>query len=205
MVSIVNESDLKILLSKDKIFQVIHSQYGPPPNWQRPQGFITLSRIILEQQVSLESAKAHYLKLNKYIPEFTPFEILKLTDKEMRTCQISRQKSGYLRTLSKAIIEGTLNLEALSESDYSEVRHQLKTIKGIGDWTSDIYQIFCLQAKDVFPTGDVALISALKDLSNANTREDIHILTETWKPLRSLAAFYLWHHYLCKRKREVIY
>jgi len=76
----------------------------PPPNWTRPQGFISLSKIILEQQVSLASANAHFLKLNKYLSEFTPINILNLTDEEMRNCHISRQKSQYLRALSDRLI-----------------------------------------------------------------------------------------------------
>ena len=101
---IVNSPDIKKLTASHKIFFKIKERYGIPPNWQRPQGFVSLSRIILEQQVSLASAEAHFNKLNSYINEFTPNEILKLSDKEMRACQISRQKAKYLRELSLAVI-----------------------------------------------------------------------------------------------------
>ncbi|MEI7527095.1 MAG: hypothetical protein WCJ95_22285, partial [Mariniphaga sp.] len=91
---IVNQHDIAKLLKTDEIFVTIHNLYGSPPNWSRPQGFITLSKIILEQQVSLQSANAHFNKLNAYLPAFTPEEILKLSDEEMRSCQISKQKSA---------------------------------------------------------------------------------------------------------------
>ncbi len=98
MLSIVNDADVKSLITKDKIISLIYKQYGAPPKWSRPQGFVTLSKLILEQQVSLASAKAHFIKLNTYLKAFTPEDILKLTDDEMRSCQVSRQKSTYLRS-----------------------------------------------------------------------------------------------------------
>src|SRR3990170_4681223 len=89
---IVNAKDIKRLIRRDKMFAAIYKQYGQPPDWSREPGFISLSKIILEQQVSLASANAHFQKLNTYLGEFSPSNILKLTDEEMRTCQISRQK-----------------------------------------------------------------------------------------------------------------
>ena len=205
MGSIVNENDIKILLLNHEIFSGIFSRYGPPPDWKRPEGFTTLSRIILEQQVSLESARSHFNKLNNYLPSFTPKEILKLSDAEMRTCQISKQKSTYLRALSTSVINKKINLDTLIELNPDIIRQKLKEIKGIGNWTADIYMIFCLQTKDIFPIGDVAVNTTIKELCNLQIREEIDQLIESWKPFRSLAAFFLWHFYLSKRKRNVIY
>ncbi len=201
--AIVNQKDVRKLTSQHEIFSSIHKKYGAPPNWSRPQGFVSLSKIILEQQVSLASANAHFLKLDGYIREFTPKEILKLTDGEMRTCQISRQKAKYLRELSSAILDGKINLDALPGLDESDIRDQLTAVKGIGNWTADIYLMFCLQAKDIFPMGDIAVINTVKELTAIHSREEIHKLTEQWKPLRSLAAYFCWHHYLSKKTRPV--
>ncbi|MBU0462634.1 MAG: DNA-3-methyladenine glycosylase 2 family protein [Proteobacteria bacterium] len=201
MNDIVNRKDIDKLIITDDIFAFIDNKYGSPPNWTRPQGFISLSKIILEQQVSLASANAHFLKLNQYLPEFTPTNILNLTNEEMRNCQISRQKSKYLRALSSAIIKKHINLEQLQDIDYFEVKKQLISIKGIGPWTADIYLMFCLKAKDIFPFGDVAVINAAKELCNAKTKEDLILLAEKWRPLRSLASYYFWHYYLKKRNR----
>jgi DNA-3-methyladenine glycosylase II len=204
MHNIVNHKDVEKLLLTDAVFTKIHALYGLPPDWSRPQGFITLSKIILEQQVSLQSANAHFNKLNGYLPEFTPGEIVKLSDEEMRNCQISRQKARYLRELSLTIIERKIDLESFHELPESEVRRQLKCIKGIGDWTVDIYQMFCLQAKDIFPLGDVAVINTIKELTNTANKGEIIAYTENWKPYRSLATYFLWHYYLCKRNRNSI-
>jgi DNA-3-methyladenine glycosylase II len=198
---IVNKADVKKLTSTHKIFSFIKDKYGIPPNWQRPEGFVSLSRIILEQQVSLASAEAHFFKLNNYLPEFSPAEILKLTDEEMRACQISRQKAKYLRALSQSVIKKELNFDELSEMDAVDVRKRLTSIKGIGNWTTDIYLMFCLQNKDIFPLGDIALITTIKELTNIKSEEGIIRFTKKLKPLRSLAAYFLWYYYLKKRNR----
>lgn len=198
---IVNPESIERLLKNDSVFAVIHDKYGIPPNWTRPQGFVTLSKIILEQQVSLASANAHFLKLNNFLDEFTPSNILKLTDEEMRNCQISRQKSKYLRGLSGAVLRGELILEEFQELNESEIRKQLTSIKGIGDWTTDVYLMFCLQKPDIFPIGDIALVNTVKELTSVKTKEEILLLAENWKPFRSLAVYFFWHYYLKKRNR----
>jgi DNA-3-methyladenine glycosylase II len=203
--NIVNQEDIIQLVDSDKIFAFIQAKYGNPQDWKRPPGFMSLSGIILEQQVSLASANAHFQKLNGYLGEFSPSNILRLTADEMRICQISRQKAGYLRSLSEALLSGELILEELSGKSEAEIRKKLLAIKGIGNWTTDIYLMFCLQSKDIFPTGDIALINTVMELSHAGTQQDIIVLSERWKPLRSLAAFFLWHYYLRKRNREVVY
>jgi DNA-3-methyladenine glycosylase II len=202
---IVNPQDVKALLRRDKVFGSIHRLYGTPPNWSRPQGFISLSKIILEQQVSLASANAHFVKLNSTIKEFTPEQILTLTDAEMRTSQISRQKAKYLRELSLAVINGSLDLDGLPGLPEAEIRSQLTAIKGIGHWTTDVYLMFCLQAKDIFPIGDIALVNTVKELTGVEGREEILSYSEKWKSYRSLATYFMWHYYLRKRNRPDTY
>ena len=198
---IVNNNDIQALVSSHNLFLKIKDQYGIPPNWQRPQGFISLSKIILEQQVSLASAEAHFKKLNSYVKEFSPKEILKLSDEELRTCQISRQKAKYLRELSNAIINKDLIFDELPKLSVDDVRKKLTSIQGIGNWTTDIYLMFCLQSKDIFPLGDIALINTIKELTKVKTHSGIVRITQKWKPHRSLAAYFLWYYYLKKRNR----
>jgi len=198
---IVNNLDIKKLTSSHKLFLKIKQKYGIPPNWQRPEGFVSLCRIILEQQVSLASAEAHFIKLKNYLPEFSPAEILKLNDEEMRVCQISRQKAKYLRALSQIVLNKELDFDELSKLSSDEVREKLTNVKGVGDWTSDIYLIFCLQSKDIFPLGDIALINTIKELTKVRSKEGVVRFTQKLKPFRSLAAYFLWFYYLKKRNR----
>lgn len=204
IMSIVNPTDVESLLNLDPLFISIHNLYGPPPDWSRPEGFISLSKIILEQQVSLASANAHFIKLNTYLPEFTPYEMLKLTDNEMRACQISRQKAKYLRALSNNLRTKELDLEAIRSLEEMEVRKKLTAVKGIGEWTADIYLMFCLQAKDIFPIGDIAVVNTIKELTTATSKEEILRRAEAWRPYRSLASFFCWHYYLKKRNRSSV-
>jgi DNA-3-methyladenine glycosylase II len=199
---IVNEKDINILIQTDEIIADIYNRHQAPPNWSRPQGFITLSKIILEQQVSLSSANAHFLKLDGYLSEFTPANLLKLSDDEMRRCQISRQKSKYLRELSNAILNKDIDLEELPNLDETTIRNKLTQIKGIGHWTADVYLMFCLGAKDILPLGDIAVVNTIKELTHAQTKEEMIALSEKWRPFRSLATYFLWHHYLIKRNRQ---
>lgn len=198
---IVNDVDIETLCGKDSIFAGVLRQYGPPPNWRRDQGFVSLSRIILEQQVSLESADAHFRKLSSYVSEFSPAEILKLSDTEMRTCQISRQKAAYLRALANAVIAKTLVFEDFEALSDTEIRERLIAIKGIGNWTADIYLMFCMQRKDLFPAGDIAVMNAAMELCGTRTKDAVIERSESWAPNRSLAAYFFWHHYLKKRNR----
>ena len=199
---IVNQKDTEQLINRDEIFASIHDQYGLPPNWMRPQGFVSLSKIILEQQVSLASANAHFNKLSTYLKDFIPTNILKLSDHEMRDCQVSRQKAPYLRALSTAIVNHKIHLGKLSDLNEPDIRIQLTNIKGIGEWTANIYLMFCLQSKDVFPIGDIAVVNTVKELTDARSKEEIFSLAKKWKPLRSLAAYFFWHYYLKKRNRS---
>jgi DNA-3-methyladenine glycosylase II len=198
---IVNQHDIDLLIGRHHLFATIWEAYGAPPDWSREVGFESLGRIILEQQVSLASANAHFQKLNAYLDEFSPLHILKLTDEEMRSCQISRQKAKYLRALSEAVSSGEIDLAQLADLSEPDIRLRLTAIKGIGHWTADIYLMFCLQQKDIFPIGDIAVVNAVKELSGVQTVDEIRALAESWRPLRSLATYFLWHYYLRKRGR----
>lgn len=198
---IVNIRHVNALIKKDPLFAKIKADWGLPPNWQRPQGFVTLCKLILEQQVSLASAHAHFTKLNGYVKAFEPKYLLKLRDEEYRSCHISRQKSTYLRALSEAVLNGQLDIEALELAEESEVRAQLTAIKGIGQWTTDVYLMFCLQRTDIFPIGDIAVVNTIKEFTGLQTREEMLAYAENWRPYRSLAVYFLWHHYLKKRNR----
>lgn len=197
---IVNDADITFLLKKHTVFKQISQQFGSPPSWQRPQGFESVCKIILEQQVSLASAAAHFTALKKYIGEFIPENILKLTAEELRACYISKQKSVYLKALSQAVLDETIKFQEHNNMPDDAIKKQLITVKGIGDWTADVYLMMCLQRKDIFPIGDIALQQAVKKLLSLTTKEEVLVAAEDWRPLRSLAAYFLWHWYLGERK-----
>ena len=187
---------------KDKDLKIILKKYGYPPLWSRPANFSTLIHIILEQQVSLASALAAFNKLKEKIGAITPEKVFSLSDEEMRACYFSRQKTIYARHLAEAIVSGQFNLEELSILPDHLIREKLKQIKGIGDWTVDVYLLFALKRTDIFPVGDLAMINAFRDikqLSKEIGREVIIEMVRPWQPYRSIGTMLLWHHYIQKR------
>ncbi|TDP58625.1 DNA-3-methyladenine glycosylase family protein [Flavobacterium dankookense] len=195
---------ISFLVEKDQVFKKLYEQYGNPFIPSRPEGFQTLCKLILEQQVSIESARACYQKLEHFLEEVTPTTISIISIEELRNCSVSRQKAVYLKALSDAILNESLILETLSQKSDDEVRKELIKIKGIGNWTIDVYLLFSLQSEDIIPLGDIAVINTIKELFGSKTPEEIAALSENWKPYRSMATFFLWHHYLEKRNRKPI-
>lgn len=193
---------ISYLLQQDKIFQQIIDLYGKPHISTRPEGFESLCKLIIEQQVSLASAKACYLKMESFLGKVSPQNILNASDEDLKNNAISKQKIIYLKELSKSILNGFLQLETLSSKSEEQIKSELTAIKGIGNWTAEVYSMFCLQKEDVFPIGDIALQNTLKELFSVTTKEEMIILSQKWKPNRSLATYFFWHYYLKKRNRE---
>jgi len=190
------------LTSKDKDLRSIVEQYGYPPVWTRRATFETLIHIILEQQVSLASARAALNKLKEKIGTITPKKLLALSDQELKACYFSRQKMVYARCLAEAIVAKHISLKKLSGGRDEDIRQQLKRIKGIGDWTVDVYLLFALNRTDVFPLGDLAMVNALKEvkkLPKETGQEQLLKLSKRWRPYRSIATMLFWHHYIQKR------
>jgi DNA-3-methyladenine glycosylase II len=205
-----SEKDFKIICNKlskkDKHLKLIIEAHGHPPMWTRPATFQTLILFILEQQVSLASAYAAFKKLKQRIGFVTPAKILRLTDAELRACYFSRQKIVYARELATAIQKKQLNLRKLTNRHEDEIRHELKKIKGIGDWTVDVYLMHALQRTDLFPLGDIALVNSLKEvkqLPHQTTKEEMLAIAESWRPYRTIASMILWHAYIQKRAIKV--
>jgi DNA-3-methyladenine glycosylase II len=190
------------LARKDKDLATAIKQYGYPPMWTRPNSFETLVHFILEQQVSLASALAALEKLRERIILITPERLIPLSDVELRACYFSRQKIIYVKSLARAIIDNQINLKEMETLSDARVREKLIALKGIGNWTIDVYLMFVLQHTDIFPVGDLAVrnaVIAVKGLAKDASKEKILDLANIWKPYRTVAAMILWHYYLKTR------
>jgi DNA-3-methyladenine glycosylase II len=191
------------LAEADPHLAEIINVHGYPPLWSRPNSFETLVHIILEQQVSLASALSALNKLRERVQEITPARILLLTDEEFRACYCSRQKTSYIKHLAEALLSGQLNLAAFDKMPDEEIRAQLVALKGIGNWTADVYLMFVLQRADIFPIGDLAAVNALKRVKNlpsGTTKDELVIIAGRWQPYRTIATMLLWHYYLSAPK-----
>jgi DNA-3-methyladenine glycosylase II len=195
------------LAEKDADLKKIIDEYGLPPMWSRPAVFQTLVLTILEQQVSLASAYAAFKKLKKRTGFVTPKKILALSDAELKACYFSRQKIIYVKALATAIVSKKISLKKLSQSTNDEIREILKQVKGIGDWTVDVYLIHALQRSDLFPLGDIALVNSLKhvkQLPAVTSKEEMLAIAENWRPYRTIACMLLWHAYIERKGIKVL-
>jgi DNA-3-methyladenine glycosylase II len=193
---------VRALCRRDPDLRRVVKQFGPPPLWAREPGFSTLIHIILEQQVSLASARAAHTRLIELARPLTPRRFMKYDDATLKVCGFSRQKTAYCRHLAESIIGRSLDIDALASLDDQTVRAELERINGIGRWTSDIYLLMVLRRPDIWPRGDLALASAaqeVKQLERRPTYDELDSLSAAWKPWRAVAARILWHHYLSRR------
>ena len=195
---------IDFLTSKNLIFREIIEKYGLPQIPKRPQGFETLVLLILEQQVSIDSAKATFLKIKAY-RVCTPENMTILSDEEFRSLGVSRQKTKYIKILAEAVLNKELNIESLALKSAQQVREELIKLKGIGNWTIDIYLMFCLQEPDLIPLGDIAVVNTIKELLDIHDKNEMEIHTQEWSPYRSYATYLLWHYYLTRRNRKITY
>ncbi|HET9134999.1 MAG TPA: DNA-3-methyladenine glycosylase 2 family protein [Candidatus Kapabacteria bacterium] len=187
------------LARTDTDLSAIIQAHGYPPIWTRPNTYETLVHIILEQQVSLASAMASLNKLKEKTGGITAKKIFALSDEELRACYVSRQKAGYIRNLADAIIKRDLILSELQTLPDDAIRTILTGLKGIGNWTTDVYLMFVLQRADIFPAGDLAAVNALRQVKNIpkeTPKETIVTIAEAWQPNRTIATMLLWHWYL---------
>jgi DNA-3-methyladenine glycosylase II len=189
---------LSVLQQSDRHFCEIIKVLGFPPFWVREPGFVTLIQIILEQQVSFVAAQAVFARLQAKMPIITPEKFLELNETEIKQIGFSRQKIIYTRFLAESIITG-LDLDSLATMDDEDVRSILKKLKGIGDWTVDIYLLTALRRPDSLPKGDLAVAIALqkiKKLEYKPSPQEIELIAEVWRPWRGVATRLLWHYYL---------
>lgn len=193
---------VKELAARDPDLDGVVQRYGPPPLWARPAGFATLVYIILEQQVSLASARAAFDRLQAAANPLTPQRLLQFSDEELKVIGFSRQKTGYARHLANLVRSGALDLDALSRLPDEEVRAALVSIRGIGPWTADIYLLMALLRPDAWPHGDRALavsVQQVKKLPVTPTYDELREMSQAWRPYRAVAARLFWHDYLSRR------
>ena len=175
--------------------------YGSPPAWRREPGFASLVYTILEQQVSLASARAVYERLLAIGP-LTPKRISALSDGDLRAIGFSRQKISYCKNLAKLVSNRALDLDRFGGLDDETIRTTLIAIKGIGPWTADVYLLHSLGRPDIWPTGDLALRIAAQEaleLDHRPSEDELLEIGEEFRPWRSIAARVFWHGYLTRR------
>jgi DNA-3-methyladenine glycosylase II len=196
---------VRFLADRDEHLAAVVQTYGQPPLWVREPGFPALVFIILEQQVSLASARAAFARLTAAVRPLTPARFLRLSDAELLKIGFSRQKALYTRLLAESLAYRYFNLRDLHELHDDAARKMLIAFKGIGGWTADIYLLSALRRPDIWPTGDLALATAVQEVKRLRQRpspDKLETLSTPWKPWRAVAARLFWHAYLSKRGQK---
>jgi DNA-3-methyladenine glycosylase II len=178
------------------------ARLGEPPMWGREPGFPTLIQIILEQQVSLAAARTMYRRLVGHLGGMTPEAVQAAREDGLRDFGLTRQKARYCHGLATRILDGRLDLSSVAVAPDDRGRQLLLAIPGLGPWSVDIYYLMALRRPDVWPKGDLALASALRDVKRLDaipTSDEQQRLVCHWSPWRAVAARILWAHYLAAR------
>jgi len=187
------------LCAADPDLDAIVDLHGLPEFWAREPGLETLVLLILEQQVSLASARAAYSRMETRLGGLTTAGIVTSTDGELRADGFSRQKARYVRALAAALEDGSLDLDVVSSLDDDAARSALVTLPGIGPWTAEVYLLSALRRPDTWPVGDIALQEAVRRARGLEARpspDELEAIGEAWRPNRATAARILWHLYL---------
>ena len=193
------EEGFRYLAKKETAFKRIleEKNYNLAP-FSKKSGFEGLIALIVEQQLSVASAKAIFNRLKKIVIPFEPEEFLKVDDREFKEAGLSKQKIDYCNGIAEMIQRKELNLNELSKKDDSEVISELIKIRGIGEWTAQCYLMACLKRIDAWPSSDLGLIVAIQRLRGMQERPDyltIEKIAEPWSPFRTVAALILWSTY----------
>ena len=189
---------LRHLSHADKRMEKLIDKFGPPNFNLMNNYYESLVRSIVYQQLSGKAASIIYERfLDLFVfdiyPE--PKDILAVSIETLRSSGLSYQKVNYIRDLSEKWQEGTMNLTDIDSMTDEEISSELIKVKGIGQWTADMFLMFTLGRPDVFPFGDLGIQKGFMILTNMNhlpTQKEMERKTKKWQPYRTVAAWYLW-------------
>jgi len=180
------------------IMRRVHKAAGDPPLRLREPGFQGLARIVVGQQLSVASAGAIWAKCTAAIQPMSAAEVARLDDAALKACGLSAPKVRTLRAVARAVLDDGLDLEGAGALREEALREALISIHGVGPWTADIFQMFCLGRADAFAPGDLALQIAAQyafELDDRPSAAELEALAEVWRPWRSVSARLLWAYY----------
>jgi len=189
---------LRHLSNADKRMEKLIDKFGPPNFNLMNNYYESLIRSIVYQQLSGKSASIIYERfLDLFVfdiyPE--PKDILAVSIETLRSSGLSYQKVNYIRDLSEKWQDGTMNLTDIDSMTDEEISSELIKVKGIGQWTADMFLMFTLGRPDVFPFGDLGIQKGIMIITNMNrlpTQKEMERKTKKWQPYRTVASWYLW-------------
>jgi DNA-3-methyladenine glycosylase II len=190
--------DIDDIAAIDDDVEVAVSAIGYPKPRIRSEGFETLFSTIVGQQISTHAAAAIMQRVRDLLPRLEADALLDLPQGALREAGLSMRKVEYAEGLAKAILEREFVPENLPTMDDNEAIKTISSIRGFGPWSAEIYLMFSLQRRDIFPANDLALqvaLQRLKGLEQRPTEKQARELIQHWSPRRSAGSLFLWHYY----------
>jgi DNA-3-methyladenine glycosylase II len=178
------------------------SNYGYPQPRIRPQGFETFLATMVGQQISTAASAAIIRRIRGLLPRMEATELLRLPPGSLQEAGLSGRKVEYAQGLAEAIVNGDLNPDALPDLDDRQAIEAITALRGFGVWSAEIYLMFSLQRRDIFPADDLALqvaLQGLKGLEQRPTAKQARTLIAHWSPWSSAGSLFLWHYYKINR------
>lgn len=204
---IQSEADIRLgvtaLRRKCAGMRLAYDVTGDPPLRRREAGFEGLARIIVGQQLSVASAEAIWGRTRALVHPFGASGLLTLDDMSLRGAGLSRSKILTLRAAAEAVADGRLDFGRLALETEPVLREALIAVRGIGPWTADIFDMFCMGRRDAFAPGDLALQVAAQmalALPERPTPLELEVISARWRPWRGVAARMLWAYYKVARE-----
>jgi DNA-3-methyladenine glycosylase II len=190
----------RVLMRRDPVLAVIIKKYGACgiKTGREHDIFCGLVEAIVSQQLSTRAAATIYARLRALLPDGappTPEALMPLSDEALRGVGLSRQKAGYIRDLSRRVLDGSLKSEMLPSLSDEEIITELTKIKGIGRWTAEMILIFRLARPDILPVADLGIVKAIQKaygLRKMPSEKRMQQIADRWRPYRSVASWYLW-------------
>ena len=185
----------RTLAESDSTLAVLVDQYRGAALVSRGAPFATLVRSIVGQQISVKAADSVWLRLSGVLPEMTPEAVLVRTNDQLRACGLSVRKAEYIADLAAHFAAGSVRVDRWPGMADGEIIAELTAVRGIGEWTAQMFLIFNLMRPDVFPLDDIGLQKAVAwhyFSGQRPTRRQLAELGERWRPWRSVATWYLW-------------
>ena len=189
---------LRHLSHADKRMEKLIDKFGPPNFNLMNNYYESLVRSIVYQQLSGKAASIIYERfLDLFVFDIypKPKDVLEVSIETLRSSGLSYQKVNYIRDLSEKWQDGTMNLTDIDSMTDEEISSELIKVKGIGQWTADMFLMFTLGRPDVFPFGDLGIQKGVMIITNMNrlpTQKEMERQTKKWQPYRTVAAWYLW-------------
>ncbi len=188
-------TDYKKLFLKDKYLAPLVKKFGPidlTPR-KKSQYFVSLIRAITNQQLSGKAADTIFKRFEEKVGKVKPENILAIKDDDLRACGLSWAKVRHVKDLAERTLDGRLEIKKLNKLTDEEVMKELVAVKGIGRWTAEMFLMFSLARKDIFPADDLGIKNSIKKLTGRQLKpKELSEFAVRWKPYRTYAAWYIW-------------